>query len=124
MSVHKFYSTVTRTSHEQDPVAVRRVSAAVLRALRDRLTMDEADQLFAQLPRKLKAVLEGRRGSVARGTVADNLAEKISEKRGEKIKGSFLNIKDVASGAMIESMVPAPGSWPSSATSARARRAS
>jgi uncharacterized protein (DUF2267 family) len=56
MTVQKFYSVVTRTSHEQDREAVKRVSAAVLRALRDRLTMNEADQVFAQLPRELKAV--------------------------------------------------------------------
>jgi uncharacterized protein (DUF2267 family) len=56
MTGQKFYSVVTRTSHEQDRAAVKRVSAAVLRALRDRLTMDEADQVFAQLPRELKAV--------------------------------------------------------------------
>lgn len=47
MTGPKFYSVVTRTSHEPDRAAVKRVSAAVLRALRDRLTMDEADQVFA-----------------------------------------------------------------------------
>jgi uncharacterized protein (DUF2267 family) len=56
MNAGRFYSAVARSSHEQDGVAVKRVSAAVLRALRDRLTMDEADQVFAQLPRELKAV--------------------------------------------------------------------
>jgi uncharacterized protein (DUF2267 family) len=48
MTAEKFYSTVTRTRHEQDRAAVKRVSAAVLRARRDRLTMDEVDQVFAQ----------------------------------------------------------------------------
>lgn len=56
MTAQKFYSVVTRTSHEQDHAVVKRVAAVVLRALRDRLTMDEADQVFAQLPRELKTV--------------------------------------------------------------------
>jgi uncharacterized protein (DUF2267 family) len=56
MATPTFYDTVAKTSHETDRAIIRRATAAVLHALRDRLTMDEADQLFAQLPRELKDV--------------------------------------------------------------------
>ncbi|MBI1845773.1 MAG: DUF2267 domain-containing protein [Candidatus Rokubacteria bacterium] len=56
MTTRTFYRTVTRTGHAQDRATVKRATAAVLHALRDRLTMDEADQLFAQLPRELREV--------------------------------------------------------------------
>jgi uncharacterized protein (DUF2267 family) len=56
MSSQAFYRTVARTSHEQDRSVVKRGTAAVLHALRDRLTTEEADQVFAQLPRDLQEV--------------------------------------------------------------------
>jgi uncharacterized protein (DUF2267 family) len=51
-----FYRTVARTGHQQDREVVKRATAAVLHALRDRLTTDEADQVFAQLPEELKEI--------------------------------------------------------------------
>jgi uncharacterized protein (DUF2267 family) len=56
MTTQSFYRTVARTGHQEDRTIVRRATAAVLRALRDRLTTDEADQVFAQLPEELKEV--------------------------------------------------------------------
>lgn len=56
MTTPTFYRTVARTGHQQDRAIVQRASAAVLHALRDRLTPDEADQVFAQLPEELKRV--------------------------------------------------------------------
>jgi uncharacterized protein (DUF2267 family) len=66
MTTDTFYATVIRTSHERRRSAAKRVTAAVLHALRDRLTREEADQVVAQLPRELKKVwgegeAEGRR---------------------------------------------------------------
>jgi uncharacterized protein (DUF2267 family) len=46
------------TSGEDNPETVERATAAVLQALRDRLTPAEADQVVAQLPLGLKAVWE------------------------------------------------------------------
>ena len=56
MTTQMFYRTVARTGHQQDRTVVTRATAAVLRALRDRLTTDEADQVLAQLPEELKEV--------------------------------------------------------------------
>jgi uncharacterized protein (DUF2267 family) len=56
MTTQTFYRTVTKTSHQADPTLVKRATAAVLHALRDRLTTNEADQVFAQLPAPLKQV--------------------------------------------------------------------
>ncbi len=56
MTTQAFYRSVMKTSREEDPNVVKRATAAVLHALRDRLTMDEADQVFAQLPTELKEV--------------------------------------------------------------------
>jgi uncharacterized protein (DUF2267 family) len=56
MTTQMFYRTVAKTGHQQDRTVVTRATAAVLRALRDRLTTDEADQVLAQLPEELKEV--------------------------------------------------------------------
>lgn len=56
MTTRMFYRTVARTGHQQDREVVKRATAAVLHALRDRLTTDEADQMFAQLPEELKEI--------------------------------------------------------------------
>ena len=56
MTTQTFYRTVTKTSHQGNRALVKRATAAVLHALRDRLTMTEADQVFAQLPEELKDV--------------------------------------------------------------------
>lgn len=53
MTTQAFYRSVTKTSREEDPNVVKRATAAGLHALRDRLTMDEADEVFAQLPTEL-----------------------------------------------------------------------
>jgi uncharacterized protein (DUF2267 family) len=58
MTAQSFYRTVMDTSHQGDPAAARRATAAVFHALRDRLTPDEADQVVAQLPLELKTVWE------------------------------------------------------------------
>lgn len=54
MTVEAFYRTVTRTSGVEDRETIKRGTAAVLQALRDRLTAEEADQVVAQLPFELK----------------------------------------------------------------------
>jgi uncharacterized protein (DUF2267 family) len=56
MTTQTFYRTVMKTSHQDDRALAKRATTAVLQALRDRLTMDEADQVFAQLPEALKKV--------------------------------------------------------------------
>lgn len=56
MTTQTFYRTVAKTGHQQDRKVVTRATTAVLHALRDRLTTDEADQVFAQLPTELKEV--------------------------------------------------------------------
>lgn len=53
---HKFYRIVMDASGEDNREIARRGTAAVLRALRDRLTPAEADQVAAQLPSELKEV--------------------------------------------------------------------
>lgn len=55
MSTLTFYRKVIDETGQRDREAVKRGTAAVLRALRDRLTPDEAEQAAAQLPRELKA---------------------------------------------------------------------
>jgi uncharacterized protein (DUF2267 family) len=64
MTTQTFYRTVTKTSHRHDRAVVERATAAVLHALRDRLTMNEADQVFAQLPEDLKVVWASGQGAV------------------------------------------------------------
>lgn len=62
MTIQTFYRTVARTGRQPDRELVRRATAAVLHALRDRLTTDEADHVLAQLPAELKEVWdEGER---------------------------------------------------------------
>ncbi len=56
MTTAAFYKMVMHTSGEQSREVAKRATAAVLRALRDRLTPDEADQVLAQLPLELKEV--------------------------------------------------------------------
>jgi uncharacterized protein (DUF2267 family) len=58
MTVQAFYRNVMRTSGEHDHDLIRRVSAAVLHALRDRLTRQEGEQVVAQLPMELKRLWE------------------------------------------------------------------
>ena len=56
MATETFYRTVIDTSGEERRQVVKRVTAAVFHALRDRLTPQEADQAAAQLPTELKEV--------------------------------------------------------------------
>jgi uncharacterized protein (DUF2267 family) len=58
MTTQAFYRNVMRTSGEDDREVVKRVTAAVLRALRDRLTPQEGEQVLAQLPMELKRLWE------------------------------------------------------------------
>ena len=64
MTTLSFYRAVIEETGQTDREAVKRGSAAVLHALRDRLTPEEARQAAAQLPRELKRIwAEGdRRG--------------------------------------------------------------
>jgi uncharacterized protein (DUF2267 family) len=55
MTTLAFYRKVIAETGQTDREAVKRGVAAVLAALRDRLTPDEARQVAAQLPRELKA---------------------------------------------------------------------
>ena len=62
MGTLEFYRTVIEETGQTSREATKRGVAAVLTALRDRLTPDEARQAAAQLPRELKAVwLTGER---------------------------------------------------------------
>ena len=62
MRPQKFYSTVRHASGEENHAVIKRATGAVFHALRDRLTMEESDQVVAQLPHELKAVWqEGER---------------------------------------------------------------
>jgi uncharacterized protein (DUF2267 family) len=56
MTTQAFFRTVARTGRQEDRTVVKRATAAVLHALRDRLTTEEADQVFAQLPEELKEI--------------------------------------------------------------------
>jgi uncharacterized protein (DUF2267 family) len=56
MTTLSFYRTVLEETGQTDREAVKRGTAAVLHALRDRLTSEEARQAAAQLPRELKRV--------------------------------------------------------------------
>jgi uncharacterized protein (DUF2267 family) len=56
MSSLTFYRRVIDETGETNPDEVRRGTAAVFHALRDRLTREEAEQAVAQLPRDLKRV--------------------------------------------------------------------
>ena len=56
MTTLAFYRRVIDESGEESREVAKRGVAAVLHALRDRLTPDEARQAAAQLPRELKAV--------------------------------------------------------------------
>jgi uncharacterized protein (DUF2267 family) len=56
MTTLQFYRKVIEETGQTDREAVKRGTAAVLRALRDRLTPDEARQAAAQLPREIRAV--------------------------------------------------------------------
>jgi uncharacterized protein (DUF2267 family) len=62
MTTASFYRNVMTTSGEESREAAKRITSAVLRALRDRLTPEEADQAAAQLPRELQEIwAEGER---------------------------------------------------------------
>ena len=56
MTTLSFYRTVIEETGQADREAVKRGSAAVLHALRDRLTTEAARQAAAQLPRELKRI--------------------------------------------------------------------
>ena len=56
MTMIGFYRKVIEETGQTNREEVKRGTAAVLRALRDRLTPDEARQAAAQLPRGLRAV--------------------------------------------------------------------
>jgi uncharacterized protein (DUF2267 family) len=56
MDPHTFYGMVRERLGQCDREDAKRGAAAVLHALRDRLTPDEADQAAAQLPGSLRAV--------------------------------------------------------------------
>lgn len=56
MTMLGFYRTVIEETGQTNREAVKQGVAAVLGALRDRLTPEEARQAAAQLPRELKAV--------------------------------------------------------------------
>jgi uncharacterized protein (DUF2267 family) len=56
METHVFYRTIRERLGQCGREDAKRGTAAVFRALRDRLTPDEADQVAAQLPTPLKAV--------------------------------------------------------------------
>lgn len=58
MTVQQFYRNVMRTSGEERLDAVKDGTAAVLQALRDRLTREEGEQVVAQLPTELKRLWE------------------------------------------------------------------
>jgi uncharacterized protein (DUF2267 family) len=82
MTIQTFYRTVSKTGHQDNRALVKRATAAVLHALRDRLTRDEANQLSAQLPLELKEVwAEG--DEPEREPVKMNLEEFCERVRGE-----------------------------------------
>lgn len=56
MDTQTFYRTVRERLGQCEREEAKRGTAAVFRALRDRLMPDEADQVAAQLPSPLKAV--------------------------------------------------------------------
>ena len=56
MTTLAFYRKVIAETGQTNREAVKRGSAVVLRALRDRLTPSEARQAAAQLPRELQAI--------------------------------------------------------------------
>ena len=58
MSTLTFYRRVIDETGETNREAVKRGTAAVFHALRDRLTPEDAEQAVAQLPRDLKRVWE------------------------------------------------------------------
>ena len=58
MTMLTFYRRVIAETGRENREAVKRATAAVFHALRDRLTPEEADQVAAQLPRELKTVWE------------------------------------------------------------------
>jgi uncharacterized protein (DUF2267 family) len=59
MKARLLYSRVGVEADIESLEESRRATAAVLRALRDRLTPDEADHAVAQLPRELKGLWAG-----------------------------------------------------------------
>lgn len=58
MSTATFYKRVIDETGVVDRALAERGTAAVLRALRDRLTLEEARQVAAQLPRALREIWE------------------------------------------------------------------
>ena len=56
MTTLAFYRKVIEETGQTDREAAKRGAAAVLKALRDRLTPAEARQAAAQLPREIKAI--------------------------------------------------------------------
>ena len=62
MSTAAFYRRVVDETGGMDRALAERGTAAVLRALRDRLTPDEASQLAAQLPRALREIWDAGTG--------------------------------------------------------------
>jgi uncharacterized protein (DUF2267 family) len=59
MQARHLYSRVGVEADLESLDEARRATTAVLRALRDRLTRDEADHAAAQLPRELKRLWAG-----------------------------------------------------------------
>jgi uncharacterized protein (DUF2267 family) len=63
MTTQRFYRTVLSAANELDLESAKRSTAAVLHALRDRLTPGEADHAAAQLPIELKEVWRAGEGA-------------------------------------------------------------
>jgi len=56
MTAQAFYRTVMKASGDERRETAKRATVAVFHALRDRLTMEESDQVVDQLPAELKAI--------------------------------------------------------------------
>ena len=96
MTAHAFYRTVMEATGPMDVAEARRASAAVLHALRDRLTPTEAAHAAAQLPRPLQFVW--RHGEAkGRRPVRMHRKEFFERVRGEAGLDSWREARDMTS---------------------------
>jgi uncharacterized protein (DUF2267 family) len=102
MTALAFYRTVVNEAGPMDLGEAKRASAAVMHALRDRLTPTEAAQAAAQLPRPLQAVW---RYGEARGRrpVKMHRKEFFERIRGEAGLDSWRDARDVT-GAVFHAL--------------------
>jgi uncharacterized protein (DUF2267 family) len=110
MEYDEFLGSIEERAGTGDREDAERTAIAVLETLCDRLTGEEADQLLAQLPARLKQTV-----TVARGPMPlsrDEFVQRVSRRLGiqpeealDRIRSVFATIREAVSRGELEDVV-------------------